>query len=137
MNENTQNADHDALEQRSRALFSDSVDGIDMRALSKLTRARHRALEVAAASSRQLWFLRLPVFTSLAGVAGALLVGTVLWFGALGNHVVPRDSTNLEDLDILAVSDGGSVDALELLQDDIEFYDFADKSANSEPVPRA
>ena len=37
--------DNDALEMRSRALFQDSVDGLDMRIRSRLTQARSAALE--------------------------------------------------------------------------------------------
>ena len=41
---------------------------------------------------------------------------------------------NLEDLEIVASSDEGSADAMDMLQDDIEFYDWADKAANSGPA---
>jgi hypothetical protein len=34
----------------------------------------------------------------------------------------------------LASSDEGSADAMEMLQDDIDFYDYADKAANSGPA---
>jgi hypothetical protein len=42
--------------------------------------------------------------------------------------------SNFEDLDLLASSDEGSTDAMEMLQDDIDFYDFADKAANPGPA---
>jgi hypothetical protein len=52
----------------------------------------------------------------------------------LGHHAVSLgDAQNLEDLDIVATSDE-SGDAMEMLQDDLDFYDFADKAANPEPA---
>jgi hypothetical protein len=42
--------------------------------------------------------------------------------------------SNFEDLDLVASTDEGSGDAMDMLQDDIEFYDFADKAANSGPA---
>ena len=42
--------------------------------------------------------------------------------------------SNLEDLDIVASSDEDSGDAMEMLQDDIDFYDWADKAAGTEPA---
>jgi hypothetical protein len=41
---------------------------------------------------------------------------------------------SLEDLDIVASADEGAGDALEMLQNDLDFYDFSDKAANSEPA---
>ena len=73
-------------------------------------------------------------------MAAAALLGVALWFGPLsgnlsGTHGVKADSpTNLEDLDIVAASDPGSGDAIEMLQDDLDFYDFADKAANAGPA---
>ena len=39
------------------------------------------------------------------------------------------DQPNLEDLDMVASSDEGSGDAMEMMQNDLDFYDFADKAA--------
>jgi hypothetical protein len=41
--------------------------------------------------------------------------------------------SNFEDLDLVASSEEGSGDAMEMLQDDIEFYNWAEKAASSEP----
>ena len=43
--------ENDAFEERSRALFQDSVDGLDLRMRSRLTQARSAALEAAAAAA--------------------------------------------------------------------------------------
>lgn len=123
---------HDSFEERSRALFQDSVDGMDFALRSRLTRARNAALE-AASGHRRPWFLRLRVLTPAAGVTTAAILGAFLWMGSpLSHHAVTvgDGQANLEDLDIVASSDG-SADAMDMLQDDVEFYDWADKVANS------
>jgi negative regulator of sigma E activity len=131
MNENTHDAVQEALESRSRALFQDSVVGLDMPMRSRLTQARHAALD-AAASARP-WFLRMPLWTPAAGVAAAALLGVALWVGGASTNHGMGTPANLEDLDIVASTDGSSGDAMEMLQDDIDFYDFADKAASSDP----
>jgi len=121
------------LEERSRALFNESVDNLDMALRSRLTQARYAALEAAGRSGRREWASRMPLWTPAAGVTAAVVLGVVLWFG--GHHGVTADSqSNLEDLDLVASSEEGSGDAMEMLQDDIDFYDWADKAASSEPA---
>ncbi len=125
----------DAFEERSRALFDDSVSSLDFALRSRLTQARHAAMD--AASARRPW---LPLFASwkpVAGVSAAAILGAFLW---LGSPLDPRPITvsadgqsNLEDLEIVASSDEGADDAMDMFQDDIEFYDWADKAANSAP----
>jgi hypothetical protein len=120
----------DEFEKRSRALFNDSVDGMDFALRSRLTQARNAAID--AASSSPPWYTRIAVLAP-AGVTAAAVLGAVLWLGSpLGQHVATvADGQNLEDLELVASSDEGAGDALDMLQDDIEFYDWADKSANS------
>jgi len=139
MNEHTQEAARSALEERSRALFHDSVETLDMRMLSRLTQARHAALGAAAAANRRPWFFRMQIWTPAAGVTAAALLGAALWLGLpAGNHgVTAADQPGLEDLDIVASSDEDEAhagDAMEMLQNDLEFYDFADKAANPGPA---
>ena len=122
----------ESFEERSRALFHDSVEGLDFALRSRLTQARHAAVE-AASTRRRPWFFRLGVWTPTAGVTAAAVLGVFLWVGSpLGQHAVTvaDGQPNLEDLDIVASSEG-SGDAMDMLQDDIEFYDWADKAANS------
>ena len=66
-----------ALEERSRALFHDSVDGLDFALRSRLTRARSIAIE-AASGSRRAWFSRIGVLAP-AGVTAAAVLGAFLW----------------------------------------------------------
>ena len=65
------------------------------------------------------------------------MLGAFLWLGSpLGQHAatVADGQSNLEDLELVASTDEGSGDAMDMLQDDIEFYDLADKAANSGPA---
>jgi hypothetical protein len=126
---------HQPFETRSRALFQESVEGLDMRIRSRLTQARSAALE-AAPNGRPAWF-GWKVWTPAAGVTAAAILGVVLWLGSPLRHQSPTfadTQSSFEDLDLLASSDEGSADAMEMLQDDIDFYDYADKAANSGPA---
>jgi hypothetical protein len=127
--------DNDAFELRSRALFQDSVEGLPFAVRSRLTQARGAALEAAA--TRRSWALGWKMWMPAAGVTAAAILGVALWVGLPLHHqpgTPPDAQSSLEDLDLLASSDEGSTDALEMLQDDIDFYDFADKSANPGPA---
>jgi hypothetical protein len=125
---------NDAFETRSRALFQDSVDGLDMRMRSRLTQARNAALE-AASARRRPWLFGWKMWAPAAGVTAAALLGVGLWIGSpIGHQAATVAESNLEDLDLVAATDEGSADAMEMLQDDIDFYEFADKAANSGPA---
>jgi hypothetical protein len=125
-------SEQEAFEMRSRALFQDSVEGLDMRIRSRLTQARSAAL----AASPRPWWSGWKVWTPAAGVTAAAILGVALWLGSsLGHQGTLADAqSNFEDLDLVASSDEGSADAMDMLQDDIDFYDFADKAANSGPA---
>jgi hypothetical protein len=120
----------ESFEERSRALFQDSVEGLDFALRSRLTQARHAAVG-AASIRRRPWFFRIGVWTPTAGVTAAAILGVFLWVGSpLGQHAVtvPDGQPNLEDLDIVASSEG-SADGMDMLQDDVDFYDWANKAA--------
>jgi negative regulator of sigma E activity len=136
MNEEILEPAHGALEQRSRAVFNESVDNLDMRTRSRLNQARQAAVAAAMRAGRRSWLTRMPMLTSAGGVAAAAVLGVTLWFGApLGHHnPVPTAESTFEDLDLVASSDEGAGDAVEMLQNDIDFYDWADKAAGSEPA---
>jgi hypothetical protein len=128
-----------ALEERSRALFRESVAGLDMGTRSRLTQVRHAALAAADRSQRRgWWLLRPPVWVSAAGVTAAAVLSVALWFGGPSTHhgqmTAADTQSKFEDLDIIASSDESSGDAMDMLQDDIDFYAWADKTANGEPT---
>jgi hypothetical protein len=126
----------DSFEERAKALFHDSVEGLDFAMRSRLTQARHAAIE-AASASRRPWFFRIGVLTPAAGVTAAAILGVFLWLGSpLSQHAVTvaDGQSNFEDLELVASADEGSGDAMDMLQDDIEFYDWAEKAANPGPA---
>ena len=129
--------DNNAFETRSRALFQDSVDGLDMRIRSRLTQARSAALDDAH-HSRRPWLFGWKMWAPAAGVTAAAILALGLWIGSPLGHqaatLADAPQSNFEDLDLVAATDEGSTDAMEMLQDDIEFYDFADKAANAGPA---
>jgi hypothetical protein len=126
--------DNNAFEMRSRALFQDSVEGLDFAVRSRLTQARSAALEAAA--SRRPWALGWKMWKPAAGVTAAAMLGVALWIGSPLHQAgtLAETQSSFEDLDLLASADEGAADALEMLQDDIDFYDFADKAANPGPA---
>lgn len=137
MNEQVRDPVPSTFELRSRELLRDSVDAVDMPTRSRLTRARHAALDAAAAARRRPWFFEVRYWSPAAGVAAAVLLGVVLWSGApVGTPGITASDgqPGLEDLDIVTASDEGSGDALEMLQNDLAFYDFADKAGTSGPA---
>jgi hypothetical protein len=122
------------FEQRSRRLFDASVEGLDLRLRSRLTQARHAALDAAAAANRRPWLLRrrLRGWTPAAGVTAAALLGGALWFSLPASHHAgagPDMQPGLEDLELVATSDESAGDPMEMMQNDLDFYDFADKAA--------
>jgi hypothetical protein len=125
----------DSLEERSRTLFQDSVDGMPFGMRSRLTQARVAALEAAAPA--RPWLLRRTRWAPAAGVTAAAVLGVALWVASPLGHqgaILADNQSSLEDLEMIAATDENSGDAIEMLQDDIDFYDFADKAAGSEPA---
>jgi hypothetical protein len=126
MNEQLPGEARDSFEERTRALFHESVDGLDFALRSRLTQARNAALEAASARHAS-WSSRIGVLAP-AGVTAAAVLGAFLWLGSpLSQHAgtVPDGQSNLEDLELVASADEGAADAMDMLQDDIEFYDWA------------
>ena len=120
---------------RARALLEDSVENLDARTRSRLTRARHAALEprgtltrVRDAAGYAAWRNWLPA----GAVAGAVLAVLLVVGRGPGPEVPQASVGNGEDLELLADRDG-----LALAQDqaapegelDYEFYDWAVSTA--------
>jgi hypothetical protein len=115
-----------AFEARSRELFKETVDGLDARTRSRLTRARHLALQAATSSTGQS---RARVWLPFAAAACALVLAVALWMGAPHRALSPASAehpTALEDLDIVA-----SNDELELFDDDVDFYRWVDAAPDT------
>jgi hypothetical protein len=102
-----------SFEQRSKQLFDESAGALDAATRSRLTRARHRALEELAPGPRRSgrWSL-----VPAGAIAAALVAWLVVWqtppVGEAGLQVA-----SLGDLEILF----GEED-LEMLDEEIDFY---------------
>jgi hypothetical protein len=111
----TTNDDQAEFERRASAALAQSVDHIDGRIRSRLTQARHAALAHAVPSKSAIW--RRPVLVP-AGAAAALalaIVAAIAW-----QQKPARPTLDVEDVELLADSE-----ALELMQDEDVFYEWA------------
>ena len=118
------------FERRSRAAFDASIDAVDMRTRSRLTQARHAALDAAAGGRRPFAGVRLTFWAPALLLGQPLLlchgglrifqsvVGIALWTSRPS-----ADVSGFEDLELVA-----SNEQMDLLQDDPEFYDWVDKA---------
>jgi len=101
------------FEQRAKRAFDDSVGALDAATRSRLTQARHRALEELASQRDRGW--RSSLLPAGAVAATALLAVLLVWQPPGDTAVVQTEQ--LSDLEILL----GEED-LEMLDEEIEFY---------------
>ncbi len=95
------------LRQKAKALFDESVDGLDAATLSRLNRGRHAALAEAGRSRRREFWI------PATGAAAALAVAAVMLQSPGDGPVIEAPAA---DLEILLGEE--SIDMLE----DLEFY---------------
>jgi hypothetical protein len=116
------------FEHRTRAAFDASVQGVEAGVRSRLTRARHAAVAAAVQKNGFRW-ARSARWAPAAGIAVAAVLAVGLWLNQpmRGNSPAAFGNQAIEDMELVASSD-----ELELVQDDIEFYDWADKSSGQE-----
>lgn len=110
MNERRDADGDEAFASKAKALFDDSVEGLDAESRSRLNRARQAAL-AANGSRRPAWVQWLPA----AGVAVAAVFAVVLWTGSRPG-TVQAPATSATDFEILL-----NEDSLEMLEE-LEFY---------------
>lgn len=108
MNEPNENADKQFAEQ-AKALFDDSVAGLDGAALSRLNRDRHAATEALRGNRPVAWGRWLPA----TGVVAAALA-TVIMMRGPDPTSLPADS--VADFEILFETDGLD------MYEELEFY---------------
>lgn len=121
-----------ALEERSRQLFDDSVARLNAHARSRLNQARHAALEAARPNRRARVIRWLLPTGSIAALA--LIAVVALQFFRVGDLTTTQPTSALatsplEDMEIVA-----SADELDLLQNDLEFYDWLDSPEAALPA---
>ena len=101
-----------AFAARAKAVFDASVAGLDGRTRSRLTQARHAAVE-ALARPRAAWRSR---WLPAAGLAAAALAAVVVMLDVQPGNNEPQFAAVVEDMELLT----GAED-IELLED-MEFY---------------
>jgi hypothetical protein len=116
------------FERRAKRVFDDSVAALDAATRSKLTQARHRALEEQASARDYGWRSSLVPAGTLA--ATAVVAWLVVWQAPPPTPDVSNAA--LPDLEILL----GEED-LQMLDEEIEFYGWLEEQpefANSDSV---
>jgi hypothetical protein len=114
------------FERRAKRAFDDSVAALDAATRSKLTQARHRALEEGASARDRGWRSSLVPAGTLAATA------IVAWLVVGPSPPKPPDTEQLSDLEILL----GEED-LQMLDEEIEFYGWLEEQpefANADSV---
>ena len=110
--------DKTRFEQRAAELLRDSADSLDAATRSKLTQARHAALDNI--SARPAW-LDLRVLAPGGAVAAVAIVAVMLWTGANHRPAIDGGGGALDDIELLA-----DADAYELSQEsDLDFIEWA------------
>ncbi len=110
------------FERRTKRIFDDSVAALDAATRSRLTQARHRALEerqVVRGRHASWWLL------PAGSIAAAALVWLTLWQAPAPSETVQQ--TALGDLEILL----GEED-LEMLDEELEFYGWLEQQPELE-----
>ena len=107
------------FEKRTRKVLEESASRLDGRTLSRLTQARHAALEQLQRPQRQRWHMFVP-----AGVAAAAALMLVMWVGGPGERKAPAAGGpgQIEDFELLT-----DAEAPDFVEDgvDLEFYEWA------------
>lgn len=107
--------DDERLQRQAKALFDDSVDGLDAATLSRLNRSRNKALDELRRPAHAHWGRLAPA----AGVAAAAAVAVMLMHGTTG-PVPVQDPVTASDFEMLI-----EADSLEMLED-LEFFSLLD-----------
>ena len=114
------------FERGARRVLEESVLRIDGRVRSRLTQARHAAIETASKSKarRPIFWRAFTLMPTAGAAAAAILVATVLWHREPQIELPTAEGAHpAEDLDLLADGDG-----LDLVQDGDgsgSFYEWA------------
>ena len=118
-----------AFEARAKAVFDESVAGLDGHTLSRLTQARHAAVE-ALAQKRNPW--QRHWLMPAAGFATAAFVAVMIVLNVKPDNSEQQFAAVVEDMELL--SDAEDIELLE----DMEFYAWLESQPDpSEEVPTA
>jgi hypothetical protein len=121
------------FERRVRALLDDSAGSVSGQVRSRLTRARHSAIEEAERTRTSFWRQFVSSsrgFLPAGTVAAAVLVAMLLLSDRIGRMSTPGQPqpSTFEEIELLA-----DAEVLELLQEaDGEFYEWAAEQSEAE-----
>ncbi len=106
----------DKLQQRTRAVFDESVESLDGATRSRLTQARHAAL--AELKQRPAWFAG---WVPAGAMAAAAVLAVTLWVGGESPQVgAPVMASVIEDLELVSAEEDW-----DMLGEEMEFYAWA------------
>jgi hypothetical protein len=124
-----QNRDTSPLERRSKAVFDDSVEGLDGQTRARLARARNRALARGRRDSISRWLPSPRALLPVGATAVVALVALVSWRGPAPESLAPEVAA-LQDLEMLLAEE-----ELEMLEE-LEFYTWLEEQPEfSMPEP--
>lgn len=111
--------DSSEFERRTREVLDESAARLDGRTLSRLTQARHAALEKHGRPARQVWRKVMPLGAAAAGVMAVVMITGRPGGGGAG---AVRSDSPIDDLELLS-----DADAPDFVYDgeDLEFYEWA------------
>ena len=112
------------FERRAREVFDASVDGLDARTCSRLNQARQRATAEIERSRRSPWLAWAPA----GALAAAALVAVVLWRAPIAPDAPVRQAQVRQAPSPDESGDAAEMvaagDDLDLVSEDLEFYEF-------------
>jgi len=114
-----------SFEQRAQAVLQDSAEQLDGATRSRLTQARHAALEVAKQRQAKPWLWLMPV----TGAAAAAVLAVVLLVNPASQSIDQAAFGPVDELEIIAAED-----SLEFYRD-VEFYAWLDSVLDEETTP--
>jgi hypothetical protein len=112
------------FEKRAQALLQESAESLDGRTRSRLTQARHAALDAIEHRKRNPWIWWGPV----SGATAAAVIATVLLLSPGRHQVEPGGLTVADEIEIVT-----SEDSLEFYRD-VEFYSWLDTVLEDAPA---
>jgi hypothetical protein len=123
MNDQDEDLKNEALAQKAKTLFDESVEGLDAQTRSRLNQGRQAAM-AELRPGRSVWVQWAPA----AGVAAAAVVAVVLWTGNQSPTDAAPESL-AADFDILL-----DEDSLEMLEE-LEFYSWIELADETDSAP--
>jgi len=115
------------FERRSREALTQGAEGVSAEIRSRLAQARFQAVEEARQPTTPRWIRGL---VPAGGLAAAAAVALLAWRGVtVGDGRLPIDSGHGDPLEVLAMADD-----YELLENDVEFYQWLDSEPDVQSV---